>query len=133
MDDSGRGRCARPIDEGDQAAGFVYRDTAGIDMFLDGPDAKFRDAVYVLFAGEKVRDKYLIPTPDVTEAEEATDPFRVLSLEAMAGMKLTSIRDKDRTRLRDFIGVGLIDETWPARFPDVLGARLQSLLDDPDG
>lgn len=116
-----------------EAGGFVYRHAAGIDMFLDGPNAKFRDAVHVLFAGEKVRAEYLWPTPDVSETEENTAPFRVVALEALVGMKLTSFRDKDRTHLRDFIDVGLIDHTWPARFPDALGARLQSLLDDPDG
>jgi hypothetical protein len=31
------------------------------------------------------------------------------------------------------IDVGLIDATWPARFQAELGARLQTLLDDPDG
>jgi hypothetical protein len=30
-------------------------DSAGIDMFLDGPDAKARDAVHVIFSGQKVR------------------------------------------------------------------------------
>ena len=37
------------------AAGFVFRHVKGIDMFLDGPGAKARDAVHILFAGEKVR------------------------------------------------------------------------------
>src|SRR5438309_6745769 len=32
------------------AAGFVYRHAAGIDMFLDGPGAKARDAVHVMAA-----------------------------------------------------------------------------------
>jgi hypothetical protein len=31
------------------------------------------------------------------------------------------------------IGVGLIDASWPAKFPADLGARLQQLLDDPNG
>src|SRR5687768_14639044 len=30
-------------------AGFVYRHAAGMDMFLDGPNAKARDAVHVIF------------------------------------------------------------------------------------
>ena len=38
-----------------ERAGFVYRHVKGIDMFLDGPGTKARDAVHVLFAGEKVR------------------------------------------------------------------------------
>jgi hypothetical protein len=48
-------------------------------------------------------------------------------------MKLNSYRDKDRTHLRDMIEVGLIDVSWPAMFPAILGARLQELLDDPNG
>src|SRR5579863_8434312 len=31
-----------------ERAGFIYRHTRGIDMFLDGADAKARDAVHVL-------------------------------------------------------------------------------------
>lgn len=41
-----------------EAAGFVYRHFADVTMFLDGPDAKARDAVHVVFAGEKVRPEY---------------------------------------------------------------------------
>ncbi len=115
-----------------EAAGFVYRHAASIDMFLDGPDAKARDAVHVLFAGEKVRPEYEAPTPEVTESEPAAN-FRVLSLEALVRMKLTSNRDKDRTHIRDLIEVGLIDASWPARFSPELAARLRHILDTPDG
>lgn len=115
-----------------ESAGFVYRHVKSIDMFLDGPDAKARDAVHVIFAGEKVRQEYILPTPTLNESEAAPD-FRVLSLEALVRMKLTSFRDKDRTHLRDFIDIGTIDETWPAKFPSELAARLQELLDTPDG
>src|SRR3954453_573264 len=38
-----------------ERAGFKYRHVKSIDMFLDGLTAKARDAVHVLFAGEKVR------------------------------------------------------------------------------
>ena len=48
-------------------------------------------------------------------------------------MKLTSYRDKDKTHLRDMIDVGLVDAAWPARYPPELAARLQHLLDTPDG
>jgi hypothetical protein len=30
-------------------------------------------------------------------------------------------------------GVGLIDNTWPARLPPPLGERQQQWLDDPNG
>ena len=115
-----------------EAAGFVYRHAASIDMFLDGPGAKARDAVHVIFANEKVRETSAAPAPDVTESEPG-DSFRVLSLEALVRMKLTANRDKDRTHIRDFIDVGLVDATWPARFPLELAARLQHVLDTPGG
>src|SRR5437667_5909422 len=46
-----------------EQGGFVYRHVAGVDMFLDGPNAKARDAVHILFATEKVRPNYLEPAP----------------------------------------------------------------------
>jgi len=113
-------------------AGFVHRHAAGIDMLLDGPQAKARDAVHLVFAGEKVRPEYLLPTPDVAESER-TASFRLLSLESLVRMKLTSFRDKDRTHLRDMLEIGLIDVTWRERFPAELAARLQELLDHPEG
>jgi len=113
-------------------AGFIYRHVRGIDMFLDGPGSKARDAVRILFAGEKVREGDLSTTPTMSEAEE-DEAFRVVSLEALVRMKLTSYRDKDKTHLRDMIDLGLIDATWPDRFISELADRLQALLDDPDG
>ena len=35
--------------------GFIYRHVASVDLFLDGPDAKARDAVHIIFAGERMR------------------------------------------------------------------------------
>ena len=113
-------------------AGFIYRHAAGIDMFLDGPDAKARDAVHIVFAGEKVRREYTDPAPDVCESE-ATESFRVLTLESLVRMKLTSFRDKDKMHLRDLLEVGLIDAGWVDQLPPELGPRLQELLDTPDG
>ncbi len=113
-------------------AGFTYRHVAGVDMFLDGPEATPRDAVHIIFSGEKVRDSYLEPVPDVSESESFT-AFRVLSLEALLRMKLTSYRRKDQVHIQDLIGVGLIDESWLDRVPAALASRLKELLDDPLG
>ena len=49
------------------AAGFVYRHVKSVDMFLDGPDAKARDAVHIVFAGEKVRAEYDTIAPTIDE------------------------------------------------------------------
>jgi hypothetical protein len=113
-------------------AGFIYRHAASIDMFLDGPTAKARDAVHVVFAKEKVRQEYLLPAPDVDEMK-ITPTARVLSLEALLRMKLTSFRRKDQVHVSDLIDVGLVDASWVARLPAELAPRLQSLLDDPEG
>ncbi len=113
-------------------AGFFHRHVAGIEMFLDGPKAGVRDAVHLVFAAEKVRPDYPAPAPDVDESE-ATGSFRLLSLDALVRMKLTSFRDKDRTHLRDLIDVGLVNASWAPRLPAELGVRLQSLLDNPEG
>jgi Nucleotidyl transferase AbiEii toxin, Type IV TA system len=113
-------------------AGFVFRHVKGIDMFLDGPGAKARDAVHILFAGEKVRADDPVAAPRVDESEP-TAAFRVVDLESLLRMKLTSFRDKDRTHIRDMLDVGLVDDSWPARLPPPLSERLKELLDNPEG
>jgi hypothetical protein len=70
--------------------------------------------------------------PDVSEAEE-TETFRLLSLDALVRMKLTSFRDKDRVHLRDLMDVGLVDASWLEKVPATLRLRLQELLDHPEG
>jgi hypothetical protein len=114
-----------------ESSGFVYNETMSVHMFLDGPDASPRDAVHVVFAGEKVREEYVAAAPAVSDVDQVGD-FRVLALESLIRMKLTSFRLKDQVHLQDMLSVGLIDSTWPARFPDVLGQRLTSLIENPE-
>ena len=109
--------------------GFIYRRAASVSMFLDGPNAKARDAVHVLFAGKKVRDEYPEPVPEIDQYELADD-VRMLPLESLIKMKLCSF---DQVHILDMISIGIIDETWPERFSPQLQVRLQELLDDPDG
>lgn len=115
-----------------ESAGFVYRHVAGMDVFLDGPNAKVRDAVHIVFSGEKVRAHEALPNPDVSEFVNA-DGYRILTLEALVRIKLTAFRDKDRVHLRDLLDVGLLDDTWLPRFPAALAERLQTLIDTPEG
>ncbi len=115
-----------------EAEGFIYRRSAGVTMFLDGPNAKARDAVHVLFAGKKVREEYPEPVPEIDQYELMEDA-RTLPFERLVAMKLTSFRDKDRVHIRDLISIGMIDATWLERFSSELRPRLESLLNDPDG
>ena len=113
-------------------AGFVPDDLLDVVMFRDGPEGKPSEAIHLLFAGEKVRATDEHPCPGLDQSERAAE-FQVLALLALVQMKLTSWRLKDRVHLLDMIRVGLIDATWPARLPPPLAARLQTLLDNPDG
>ena len=119
-------------------AGFILRTVrmlgkaGSIEMFFDGPRAKARDAVHIIFAREKVSTDSLEPAPGVEESEDVGE-FRLLQLEALLRMKLTSFRDKDRVHVRDLISTGQIDASWLPRLPESLRGRLRELLDDPDG
>lgn len=115
-----------------EAKGFIFRQAAGVSMFLDGPKAKARDAVHVVFAGEKVREEYSEPVPQIDEYA-LMDQARTLTLEALVRMKLTSHRDKDRVHVRDMISIGMIDASWLDLYSPELRARLKQLLDDPEG
>ena len=114
------------------AVGFVYCQILDVDAFIDGPQGRPSEGVHILYAGEKVRPEYEHASPNLDESERALD-FQVKALPALVRMKLISWRDKDRTHLRDLIGVGLIDATWRSRLPAPLGGRLQQLLDDANG
>lgn len=121
-----------------EAAGFVHRRISSLgkagtmDVFLDGPEAKVRDAVHVLWAGEKAVPDALESTPDLGLTESA-GTFELIPLADLLRMKLTSFRDKDRMHLRDLAGVGLVDPSWLPRFPETLAQRLKMILNDPEG
>jgi hypothetical protein len=108
----------------------VRAEVLDVTMFLDA-NAKPSESIYILFAGEKVRGDQPPPSPDLAAILDPAG-FPVITLEAPVLMKLLSNRDKDRTQVRDLIGVGLIDRTWLAKLPAVLAERLQGILDTPD-
>jgi hypothetical protein len=115
-----------------EAAGFVHVELIGVDVFMDGPGGKPSDGVHLLYATEKVRPDYTVPNPDVSESVP-TQTYRVVDLASLVRMKLVSHRLKDRVHLQDMVRVGLIDSTWPDRFPPDLADRLREILANPDG
>ena len=121
-----------------ESAGFVHRRVSSLgkagtmDVFLDGPEAKVRDAVHVLWAGEKAVPDALEPTPPLGDTLPG-EGFQLIPLQDLVRMKLISFRDKDRMHLRDLAAAGLLDPSWPARFPLALAERLQLILEDPEG
>ena len=105
-----------------EAAGFVQGTVTDVVCFIDGPNGSPRDAIHLLFAGEKVRESYPLPTADVSESVPADDY-----------MKLNAFRRKDQTHLLDMLSLGLIDASWLPRLVPEHAARLQQRIDDPDG
>ena len=115
-----------------EKVGFIYRRAASVSMFLDGPNAKARDAVHVVFAGKKVRAEYPEPVPEINDYVLMEDA-KTLPLTELVKMKLTSFRRKDQVHILDMISIGIVDDTWLSLFSQELQVRLQELLDDPDG
>lgn len=111
--------------------GYYYRKAAGLDMFLEGKDDSVRHAIHIVLANRRVKPDDYESNPDV-EPSEYDDGIRTLPLERLVRMKLNSFRLKDRVHLLDMIEVGLLDDTWVARFPKELGERLRSLIENPD-
>ena len=120
-------------------AGFIHRSVSilggkgRIEMFLDGPGAKVREGVHLIFADEKVNEEAIEPSPGVSDIDPTHPDFRLIDLLALVTMKLTAYRDKDRVHLRDMMEIGQLDASWLPRVPPALRQRLQDLLDDPDG
>jgi hypothetical protein len=115
-----------------ESVGFDYHRIWDVDCFIDGPGGSPRDAVHLIYAGEKVSSTYPTASAEVDESVAAED-YKVLSLEALVRMKLNSYRRKDQVHLLDFLSVGLIDSTWLARLIPEHAVRLQKLIDDPNG
>ncbi len=122
-----------------QRAGFIHRTVSilggkgHIEMFLDGPGAKARDGVHLIFADEKVNTEAIEPSPAVSDVDPTHPDFRLIGLLALVTMKLTSYRRKDQVHLLDMMEIGQLDASWLPRVPPSLRQRLQDLLDDPDG
>jgi hypothetical protein len=114
-----------------EQVGFIYH-LLDIDTFIDGPEGKPSGGIHLLYAGEKLRPNDEFQLPEIDESERASE-FQVINLQSLLTMKLMAWRRKDQVHILDMIGVGLIDSTWPKRFPAPLAVRLQELIDDPNG
>ena len=115
-----------------EQAGFVGGELLDVVMFRDGPEGNPSEAIHLLFAGEKTRPDHLLSAPEIQTVMDAAN-FQVIALESLISMKLMSNRDKDKTHVRDLIGVRLVDASWLAKLPQELAGRLKQIIDTPDG
>jgi hypothetical protein len=105
-----------------------YFEMLGVGMLLERDDPNPRRAVHILWAGEKVRSEYVLPSPSIDDIDEVFPGMPVVSLLSLATMKLMANRDHDRTHLRDMIEVDLVSRDMLAQLPAELATRLDALL-----
>lgn len=111
-------------------AGFDYFEVMGVGMFLECSDPNPRKAVHLVWASEKVRPAYPLPSPAVEEHETLEPGKHVVTLAGLVRMKLMSNRDQDRVHLRDLIDVGLVTRDLLTTLPPELASPLDALLSE---
>ncbi len=110
------------------AADMDYFEVLGVGMFLDRQDPNPRHAVHLLWAGERVRPEYPLPSPTIDERQILDAGISVVSLPGLVRMKLMSNRDQDRVHLRDMIDTELVGRDLLIGLPEELSRRLDDLL-----
>lgn len=113
--------------------GFAREDLRDLVLFIDPQEPSKKSGVHLVWAGEKIRPSYTVPSPKVEEAVRDPEGYLVLDLPALVRMKLTSFRDIDRVHVRDMLSVGLIDARVRESLPSQLAERLsevESSIDD---
>ena len=108
------------------AFGLEYRHVAGIDMLARADQPSARRAVHMVFTGEKVRQQYVEPTPELG-ACRTIKGVRLLALSDLVRMKLISFRLKDQTHLKDMDEAGLITVDIEAGLSPELSLRLAQI------
>jgi hypothetical protein len=113
--------------------GFVEHHTATRTLFLDGPTGKPSSATEIVFDDEPVVGKSpSYHSPGISSIVNIASRH-VIALDSLVRFQLARYRLDDAVDLRDMLDVELIDESWTPRLPEDLAARLQHLIDTPDG
>lgn len=112
------------------ALGFSREDLRDIVLFIDPDEPSKKSGVHLVWAQERIRPSYTVPSPSVDDAVRDPEGFLVVSLPALVRMKLTSFRDIDRVHIADMLSVGLIDSACRSTLPPDLLARLEQVERD---
>jgi hypothetical protein len=109
--------------------GFRFRHSAGIDMLLFGETNSARNAVHLLYAGEKVKAAQLESHPRINPVRAGLHgmDFWVIPVLDLVRMKLSSYRDKDRVHVRGMDAAGLITRDVENGLSNELLARLGNI------
>ena len=116
-----------------QPLGFKYRKVLRIPAFVP-IGGKFKDAVHLVWAGQKVRPNDLVEAPalGLTGLQPEDDRIVYLDLANLVKMKLTSFRHKDIVHLQDFLEHGLLTRKMEKTLPGALRERLEQVKRDTE-
>src|SRR5712691_1095077 len=108
---------------------FRFRHTAGLDMLLYGEADSAKNAVHLIFSGEKVRPHQATPNPPIAPEKKRIlgEDVLVIPVVDLLRMKLSAFRDKDRVHIRSMDAAGLISTEVEEKLPGELRARLQQV------
>lgn len=111
--------------------GFRFRHSAGLDMLLYGETNSARNAVHLLFSGEKVKPAQLEAHPGIRPVRAGIhgQDFLVIPLADLVRMKLSSYRDKDRVHVRGMDAAGLISKEVEQGLSGDMQSRLRHIRD----
>jgi hypothetical protein len=87
--------------------GLQYRHVEGVDMLVQKGQPSARRAVHMVFRGEKVREEYAEAVPKM-DAFHTLKGVRLVPVEDLIRMKLTSYRLKDEMHVKDLDEAGVI-------------------------
>ncbi len=109
--------------------GFRFRHSAGLDMLLYGDTNSARNAVHLLFVGERVKETQLEAHPRIRPVRSGIhgQEFLVIPVIDLVRMKLSSYRDKDRVHVRGMDAAGLIPQEIEHELNEGLRSRLRHI------
>ena len=111
------------IAEAAASFGLKHRHVAGVDMLVRPDQPSARRAIHLVFAGERVRPQDPEPVPELGPARRIRE-LRLIPLEDLVRMKLTSFRANDEAHLKDLDDAGLISSGIEAGLSPILAGRL---------
>jgi hypothetical protein len=103
--------------------GLQHRQVAGFEMLVQPGKPSARRAIRLVFAGEKVRSEYPELTPELG-SYRSVKGLRLIPLQDLIRMKLTSFRASDEAHLKDLDEAGLITPEIEAGLSLILAERL---------
>lgn len=109
--------------------GFRFRHTAGVDMLLYGGTDSAKNAVHLLFTGEKVRPGQATQNPPIAPQRKVIhgEEVFVIPVADLVTMKLSSYCDKDRVHIRSMDAAALITPEVESEITPVLLERLRHI------